>query len=57
MMNKEIEPPIILNMDDSEENEEIKYLKQQEKVRFRDEDYKSDNQTLNRVKQFTFIRD
>ena len=43
MMKKEIDPPIILTMDESEENEEIKYLKQQEKIRFRDEDYKNDN--------------
>ena len=42
-MKREINPPIYLTMEESEENEEVKYLKQMEKVRFRDEDYKEDN--------------
>ena len=33
----------------------MKYLKNLEKVKFRDQDYNDDNATLNRVKQFTFI--
>jgi hypothetical protein len=56
-MKREINPPMILSMDDSDDNEEIKYLKQMERVKFRDEDYKEENQTLNRVRQFTFVRD
>jgi hypothetical protein len=44
-------------MEEEPENEELQYLKQLEKTKFRDVDYHKDNQTLNRVKQFTFIRD
>lgn len=43
LMNKEIPPPMILTMDESDENEEVKYLKMMEKVKFRDDDYKEDN--------------
>ena len=43
MMKREITPPIYLSMEESEENEEVKYLKNMEKVRFKDEDYKEDN--------------
>lgn len=49
----------MLTMDDAEaeaDNEEIQYLKQLEKAKFRDADYHKDNQTLNRVKQFSFVR-
>ena len=56
LMAREIDPPIILTMDEEAENEELAYLKQIEKNKFRDIDYGRDNQTLNRVKQFTFIR-
>jgi hypothetical protein len=46
----------MLRMDDEEDNEEIQYLKQLEKAKFRDRDYEADNKTLNRVKQFSFVR-
>lgn len=56
LYNREIAPPVALKMDDEADNEEIQYLKQLEKSKFRDNDYQKDNQTLNRVKQFSFIR-
>jgi hypothetical protein len=37
-------------MDDDDDNEELKMLKQMEKVKFRDSDYDERNKTLNRVK-------
>lgn len=43
MMKREITPPIYLSMEESDDNEEVKYLKNMEKVRFKDEDYKEDN--------------
>ena len=43
LMNREITPPIFLTMEESEDNEEVQYLKQMEKVRFKDEDYKEEN--------------
>lgn len=56
LYNREIEPPVMLTMEEEGDNEEIQYLKQLEKAKFRDVDYGKDNQTLNRVKQFSFIR-
>jgi len=53
---REIAPPVALRMDDEEDNEEIQYLKQLEKAKFRDKDYEPENKTLNRVKQFSFVR-
>jgi transcription initiation factor IIF auxiliary subunit len=55
LTNKEIDPPIHLQMEEDDDNEELQYLKAMEKVKFKDEDYKTENKTLNRVKQFTFI--
>jgi len=54
---REMEPPVLLTMEDEPDNEELEYLKQVEKNKFRDQDYQKDNQTLNRVRQFTFVRD
>ena len=56
LYNREITPPVALKMDEEGDNEEIQYLKQLEKAKFRDVDYHQENQTLNRVKQFSFIR-
>lgn len=56
LYNRDIQPPIHLKMEEEGDNEEIQYLKQLEKAKFRDVDYRQDNQTLNRVKQFSFIR-
>jgi hypothetical protein len=56
LMQKQIAPPMHLAMEDEDENEELRYLKSMEKVKFRDKDYSKDNATLNRVKQFTFVR-
>jgi len=56
LYNKEIAPPLMLRMEDESESEEMVYLKQMEKVRFKDHDYNDKNKTLNRVKQFTFVR-
>ncbi len=50
LYNREIDPPVILKMDEEEDNEEIQYLKQIEKAKFKDKDYDSENKTLNRVK-------
>lgn len=50
LMNREIDPPIILTMEDDAENEELQYLKAVEKNKFKDVDYQKDNQTLNRVR-------
>ncbi len=50
LYNREIEPPVMLTMEEEGDNEEIQYLKQLEKAKFRDVDYGKDNQTLNRVK-------
>lgn len=43
LYNRELPPPIALRMDEEEDNEEIQYLKQLEKAKFRDVDYKPDN--------------
>ena len=56
LYNREVPPPVMLKMDDEEDNEEIQYLKQLEKAKFRDKDYDNENKTLNRVKQFSFAR-
>ncbi len=55
LQNKEIPPPIHLSMDETDENEELQYLKQVEKVKFKDQDYTEKNATFNRVRQFTFL--
>ena len=74
LLSKEIKPPIILEMEDSDgmeqtepDNEETLFLSSFDKLGsgegerkkdiFKDKDYSKQNQTLNRVKQFTFIRD
>jgi hypothetical protein len=36
LLNKEIAPPIHLKMDENDENEELQFLKQMEKVKFVD---------------------
>ena len=56
LYNRELTPPVALLMEEDPENEELQYLKMVEKQKFRDSDYQNDNKTLNRVKQFTFIR-
>jgi serine/threonine protein kinase len=58
---REIAPPLLLQMDKSaqaEMDEEAKYLAAHspgDKI-FSDKDYDEKNQTLNRVKQFTFVK-
>lgn len=51
---RETNPPVHLRMDDESGNEdyleEMQYLKQVEKAKFKDQDYQKDNKTLNRVK-------
>jgi hypothetical protein len=37
------------------DDEELQFLKQAEKAKFKDMDYTETNKTLNRVKQFTFV--
>ena len=62
LARREVPPPIVLSMDDSEEaedhedDEESKFLKSatQGKEIFKDKDYDKSNKTLNRVRQFTF---
>jgi hypothetical protein len=64
MMKREIQPPIMLALDDSEDedkpkedNEEAMFLGEGEKKElFKDKDYTANNQRTNRVKQFTFIK-
>ena len=56
LQSRELDPPIHLTMDQEAENEEMQYLKLVEKTKFKDQDYSDSNKTLNRVRQFTFIR-
>ena len=61
---RKIEPPLKLSMNDYSEGDEgqmmmmaeQKYARDQAQ-KFSDKDYADSNQTLNRVKQFTFVRE
>lgn len=55
LIRRELAPPIVLTMDDSDfggESEEGQFLKQlsAQKEIFKDKDYETTNKTLNRVK-------
>jgi hypothetical protein len=49
-MAREIDPPLVMTMDEEGQNEELQFLKSMEKTKFKDTDYKPENKTLNRVK-------
>lgn len=57
-----LSPPVVLKLQEEDDASmdpfEREFLRQgKDNVRFRDEDYSDENKTVNRLKQFTFIKD